>query len=211
MTLERRYLPSLSLRMDEGSDEGQSVLTGHAPPWNSLSGTLWTDWRSELPVRERFLPGSFTEFLAGDDVDVKCLFNHSRRHVLGRTPTTLELSEDDIGLYFRCVVAQTSAGKDLAISIDRGDIRGASFAFGLYDPEADQRWIWPRDAGGTDGMIIREISRAFLDDVSPVTDPAYAESSIDLAKRSLDQGRPAGLRAQSRRRSLDLAKASADF
>lgn len=211
--IERRHLPVVELRM-VSTDDGGHILTGHAPPWNSLSVMLWRDWESELPVHERFLPGAFTEYLASGEVDVKCLFNHRRDFIVGRTPDTLELSEDDIGLFFRCHLAPTTWGKDLAVSIDRGDVRGASFAFGLYDWDTDQRYIWPRDTGGVDGMIIREISKAYLDDVSPVTDPAYEDSQIELAKRSLDQFRPQTFdkaAADARQRDLDLALAESEF
>jgi phage head maturation protease len=55
------------------------------------------------------------------------------------------------------------------VSIKRGDVSQSSFAFSVDD----EGWDYPRGE-----MPIRTIKRATLYDVSPVTYPAYADTSV---------------------------------
>jgi hypothetical protein len=72
------------------------------------------------------------------------------------------------GAFDRCLASKlpdTSAARDLKVSMDRSDIDGSSFAF--MPTEAGDTWTMTGD------KIIREITEADLFDVSPVTYPAY--------------------------------------
>ena len=64
---------------------------------------------------------------------------------------------------------ETSYGKDLAVSMKRGDITQSSFAFTVADDSWDTR----------DGMDVRTINKVKrLFDVSPVTYPAYPDAPL---------------------------------
>ena len=75
----------------------------------------------------------------------------------------------------------TTYGKDLAISMKRGDITQSSFAFTVAEDD------WSTDDSGNNIRTIKKIDRLY--DVSPVTYPAYnmAESDLVVAKRGLEQ------------------------
>jgi len=128
---------------------------------------------------ETIAPGAFTQALKGNG-DVVALFNHEEDHVLGRRSAgTLRLSEDSKGLAVEIDPPDTSLGRDLAVSIGRGDINAMSFAFRAID----ERWTDPGD--GT--LPRRQILSLELIDVSIVTFPAYDETSIGM--RSLEAAR----------------------
>ena len=99
----------------------------------------------------------------------------SRGRPLGRTKAgTLKLNEDAKGLRFAIDVPGTTTGKDLLISVGRGDITGASFAF----IAKRDRWIQ-----GNSGML-RELLDLDLLDVTVTSRPAYADAIV--ARRALE-------------------------
>lgn len=147
-------------------------LEGYAALFNSSSDDLGG-------FTEVIRPGAFKRSLAGSP-DVFALYHHDSRHVLGRTTAgTLRLEEDAKGLRFSIDVAPTAIGRDVLVSVGRGDIRGASFAF----IAKEDRWI-----RGNDGMI-RELIDLDLLDVTITPTPAYPETEV--ARRGLEQaGKP---------------------
>lgn len=111
--------------------------------------------------------------------DVLCTFNHDVRSLLGRTAArTLDLSEDSIGLHFRCSAPATSYAEDLRDLIRRGDVSGCSFGF-IVGPSGDR---WPtRDR--------RElVDVELLVECGPVVLPAYRGTNGSLSARSMTWG-----------------------
>ena len=160
---ERAYVKSEEMRISE-TDEG-SILEGYAAVFNSYSQDLGG-------FREKINPGAFAKTL-NDGADVRALFNHDSNLILGRTKSkTLELSEDDKGLYYRVKLPDTSYAKDLIVSLKRKDITQNSFGFRVVS-----------DTWSTDGKK-RALNEVKLFDVSPVTYPAYPDATA--AKRSLE-------------------------
>jgi len=126
--------------------------------------------------REQIEPGAFKKSIKEDDV--RALWNHNPDHVLGRNVAgTLRLSEDEHGLKVDITPPDTQLARDLAISIERGDINQMSFAFQVVEEE----WIRAEKAKDLD---LRKIKKVRLFDVSPVTFPAY--EGTDIALRSHD-------------------------
>ena len=112
------------------------------------------------------------------DNDVRAFFNHDPNHLLARTSSgTLKLSVDEKGLKYEFSVPDTSSGRDLLVSMDRGDITQSSFAFTVEDDSWEER----------DGIDIRTINKVKrLYDVSPVSIPAYPDANdLSVAQRSL--------------------------
>ena len=104
--------------------------------------------------------------------DVYLTFNHSKDTILARTiNNTLQLKDDEKGLFFRATLNQTSTSKDLYIMVERGDVFENSFAFTV-----DEGQKWSRSA---EGVPLRRISRiSNLFDVSVVTKAAYPQTSV---------------------------------
>lgn len=143
------------------------MVRGIAAVFNSLSDDLGG-------FRERIDPAAF-DGVIGDDV--RALKNHNPDWVLGRTKAgTLQLRVKPEGLEYEYSDPDTTYSRDLIKSMTRGDITQSSFAFRVLDDK------WEK----VDGEMIRTIT-AFerLYDVSPVTYPAYPDTTV--AKRSLDQ------------------------
>ena len=123
--------------------------------------------------REQVEPGAFKTSIKKDDV--RALFNHDPNYVLGRnTAGTLKMSEDETGLRVNIDPPDTQFARDLAVSIERGDISQMSFAFEVLEEE----WI----GGEKKDLDLRKIKKVRLFDVSPVTFPAY--DGTDIAIRS---------------------------
>ena len=131
------------------------VVEGYAAVFNST-----TDLGS---FQERIAPGAFADVL---DDDVRLLINHDGVPLARTSNGTLKLKEDEDGLYYRGVLSDTQAGRDLYTMIQRGDISQSSFAFTIGEESVDE-----------DGVrVIEKVSR--LIDVSPVTYPAYQAASV---------------------------------
>jgi len=125
-------------------------------------------------------PGAFRRSLAAG-ADVVALVSHDTRMILGRTVAgTLQLSEDGKGLHFEIAVPPTTASRDLLVSIERGDVAGASFAF--TTPQGGDRWSFKEKPA------VRELLDVDLIDVTVTALPAYPETSV--AMRSLQAARP---------------------
>lgn len=120
--------------------------------------------------REKLAPGAFRDALTRKD-DVRALFNHDANQVLGRTAAgTLRLTEDARGLRYDIDLPDTQAGRDLWTSVHRGDISQSSFAFSVETEE------WPTVRGSE--LPLRVVRSLRLFDVSPVTYPAYQETTV---------------------------------
>ena len=97
--------------------------------------------------------------------------------ILGRRGAgTLGLTEDSKGLRFDLALPDTNAGRDLVVSVERGDVSGASFAFTIAD--GGERWS---ERGG---KIVRELLDVNLHDISITAAPAYPDTSVAI--RSLE-------------------------
>ena len=173
---ERRFLTGQPIELRAAAAEGQPrKFSGYAALYNTRSANLGSPDR---PFVEIIAPGAFDSVLKQD---VRALFNHNPDHVLGRSREsggTVRLFTDERGLGFEIDVPDTQLGRDLATSVERGDIDQNSFAFRIAQ-DGDK---WVEEAG----VITRTIRRvAELFDVSLVTYPAYPDTSV--AVRSLDE------------------------
>jgi HK97 family phage prohead protease len=157
--------------------------------------------------RERIAPGAFKSALSGAD-DVRALFNHDSNIVLGRTKSgTLILSDTKKGLRYDIALNEEDPeAMSVRAKIKRGDVSGSSFGFIVRAEE----WQEPKDKRD---LPLRTVTEAELFDVSPVTFPAYPETSVtarsieDVVK-SLQVVEAMGLRNRLRARiAIERAKA----
>lgn len=163
---EERVFP-LELRL---SDDKKKIR-GYAAVFNQ--------WSEDLGgFREKIRQGAFAKTIK--EADVRALFNHDPNYVLGRNKAgTLSLSEDDKGLAIEVDPPDTQWARDLLVSIDRGDINQMSFGFSTIKDE----WA------GKDGDTTRELVEVKLYDVSPVTYPAYPQTSVGVRSVEIDKMR----------------------
>lgn len=166
---EEQRVMSSTFEVSKSDDKNPAHVTGHAAVFDQLSENLGG-------FREKIAPGAFDGVL---NDDVRALFNHDPNLILGRTAAkTLELSVDTTGLKVDFSIPDTSYGRDLIVSLERGDINQMSFGFQVEEDE------WNED--NTTGAVIRTITKVKrLFDISPITFPAYPQT--DVAKRSMDE------------------------
>ncbi|EGQ3151768.1 HK97 family phage prohead protease [Staphylococcus pseudintermedius] len=177
-------------------DDEQMIVEGYALRFNTLSNDLGGFVETILP-----------EALEKTDLsDVRCLIDHDSSKVLGRTVSkTLELNVDDEGLYFRCQLPNTSYARDLYENIKLQNINQCSFGF-ILDDEGDS--FDKRD----DGLFKRTIKKIkSLFDVSIVTYPAYNDTDVAPALRSIEAIKESEKQKAENRRKLELFKTELEF
>jgi len=131
MDIERRFFTSpVEVR---AKDDGAKTILGHAAVFDKLSDNLGG-------FREKIAPGAF-DGVMGDDV--RALFNHDPNLILGRTASgTARISVDDEGLVYEIDPPDTQLGRDLLVSMERGDVTQSSFAFTIEDDSFDEDDIY---------------------------------------------------------------------
>jgi len=150
--------------------EGDGMtLRGYAAVFNSPS--------QPLPFIETIEPGAFRDSLKSRN-DVKLLWNHDTSIVLGSTRAgTLRLIEDSRGLLVEADLPETQAGKDAAISIQRGDV--TAFSFGFRIPAGGDVWNSANE---------RVLKRVNIHEVSVgVAFPAYTATDGTANVRSMTE------------------------
>jgi len=157
-----------AFRCDELRAMHGNKLIGHAAVYGVRSQRLAFGYE----VVER---GAFQDALSGLD-DVRALVEHNPEKIIGRVPKTMKLSDDGHGLRVEIDVAQTSFGRDIIESVERGDVDSMSFGFRVV--KDGDTWTWQKD-----GTQLRTLSRVRILDVSVVAYPAYVDT--DIAVRSL--------------------------
>lgn len=163
-TMERRVMAApLELRRASEADADARTLVGYAAVFGKetvIAGLF----------REQIAPGAFAASIGEDDV--RALFNHDPNFVLGRTRSgTLTLAEDETGLRYEVNPPETTWANDLLVTVKRGDVSQSSFGFQVVKEE------WTEPATRAE-LPLRTIREARLFDVSAVTYPAYADTSV---------------------------------
>ncbi|MHC1739732.1 MAG: HK97 family phage prohead protease [Anaerolineaceae bacterium] len=161
---EIRNFTASEIRSTTG-DDGKKKIEGYAAVFNQLSDDLGG-------FREQIAQGAFTKTLKS--ADVRGLWNHNSDYPLGRTKAkTLTLSEDNEGLKFSIIPPDTQYARDLLVSIERGDVDQMSFGFMVNL----DKWEL------VNGEYIRTLLEVELFDVSPVTYPAYPQTSAAVRSK----------------------------
>lgn len=165
----RHLTNNIEVRNDEESED--NIIVGYSLKFNR--------WSEDLGgFKEIISPGA----LEGADMsDVRALIDHMPTNIIGRnTAGSLKLEVDDIGLKFRCKLPNTSYARDLMENIRNGNINQCSFAFKVEDEEIDYD-------EETD-MFTRTVKKfAEILDVSVVTYPAYRDTDVAPAVRSINK------------------------
>lgn len=174
--------------------EAGNIITGRPIVYNSRTDLGWFD--------EIIEPGALNNT---DLTDVRFLVNHDTSKIpLARSRrnngnSTMQLTTDNDGLGIR-VTLDTENNADaraLYSAVQRGDISGMSFMFGIRDEE------WEDLDSDHPTRHIKDISTVV--EVSAVTFPAYESTEINArSKEALENARSAVDTArQQREQSLD--------
>jgi HK97 family phage prohead protease len=193
-TREIRTVRATELRASKEGDK--QYLSGYAATFNTMSSPLGY-------FRERILPGAFDRALK-EKQDVRHLINHDVNRVLGRTAAgTTELSADSKGLKFRTLMPDTTYARDLAVSVERGDVNECSFGFMVNHQDRDNpgaTWSQIPDPDDPSQLVaLRDLSDVDLEDVSTVTYPAYPKTSAGIEHSLWPDGVPAEVRSHIKR------------
>jgi HK97 family phage prohead protease len=122
---------------------------------------------------ERFMPGAITDAINSGNVTAS--LNHDdAQHIGSQQANTLRLFEDGTGAHAEITMPDTSYVRDfLALNNDkRQEHRGMSFGF--RPSKGGQNWMTES------GQRVREITKAELDHISPVINPAYRATSFNV-------------------------------
>ncbi len=123
---------------------------------------------------EIFRAGAFSQSLKDPDTDVRCFFNHSPDFPLGRQKSgTLEITEEADGLRYTCTPGSNATSQSVVDYIERGDVDGSSIGFRVIE----DTWTEERDEKGRTISVTREVIKADLIDVGPVTFPANPDAT----------------------------------
>ena len=164
----------------EESDQG-NIITGRPIVYNSRTDLGWFD--------EIIEPGALNNT---NLTDVRFLVNHDTSKIpLARSRrnngnSTMQLTTDNDGLGIRVTLdtENNSEARSLYSAVQRGDISGMSFMFGIRDEE------WENLDSDHPTRHIRDISTVV--EVSAVTFPAYESTEINArSKEALDNARSA--------------------
>jgi uncharacterized protein len=127
-------------------------------------------------VYEIITKGAFNKTLNND---IRALWNHNTQYVLGRNKSgSLELREDDKGLFGVIKLPATQYAKDLYELISRGDVDQCSFGFNILAEDLEEL------ASGAFRWRINDID---LHEISVVTFPAYENTTVQARAKQLEQ------------------------
>lgn len=144
---------------------GDLVVQGYVNETGALSNILGTAKK----FREKIAKGAFRNAIENRTKEIDFLAEHNNSKILASTRNgSLELREDDRGLFMSATIAATSWGQDYYELISNGLVSSMSFGFRALKDS------WSH----ANGMAVRTVKQLELFEVSVVKDPAYSQSAI---------------------------------
>jgi HK97 family phage prohead protease len=200
--MERRTLQVHRPRLVRSADGKATKITGYAAVFYNAAdaGTQYELFSSgNYSVVERLMPGCFDRALR-ERQDVAALYNHDANAILGRVSAgTLRLSVDGKGLRYEIDPPDTQIARDLMASLQRGDVKGSSFAFNYVAKSV----VMNTNADGSEQDIIN-VTDLDLFDVGPVVFPAYESTTSGVRGKGDKPSRLViGIRAAAMLRDLE--------
>lgn len=149
------------------NEEGKPTIISGFIPYESKS--------FDLGFIEIIKKGAFTKTIK--EADIRCLWNHDSKYVLGRTKSgSLTFEEREDGVEFSFPIPDRQYATDLADAISSGDVDGVSFGFEVIK----DTWNYEEEPA------IRELLEVRLIEVSVgVTFPAYPESKANVRSNEI--------------------------
>lgn len=168
--IQRSYLFEVRAEQDK---EGKAIIVGRPIVYESKTDLGWFD---EIIERGALIGSDLT--------DVRFLVNHDTSKIpLARSRrnngnSTMQLTVDDMGMsiWVSLDTENNTEARNLYSAVQRGDITGMSFMFGIDDEE------WENLESDHPTRRIKKISTVV--EVSAVTFPAYDATTIDARDKS---------------------------
>lgn len=161
---------SLAEPIEFRSDGGKLVAAGVAMRYDTRSKPIGGQFR------EQFKPGSLAKTIR--EQDVRSHLEHGGPYLARSGAQTLRLIDSRSELAYELDLPDTTAGRDAAALLERGDIKGSSIGFRAL-PDGDE---WSVDE---EGMALRTVNEARLALIDLTVAPAYDSSTASMALRSL--------------------------
>ena len=171
--LQMRFVPAGELHLRAGDETADGIpFEGYAAVFDQRTWIGAPD--RSFGFWEELAPSAFNKTLGDGAQRVKMILNHDSTLLLASVRAgTMSLTTDDFGLKVNAEMAPTSYGRDLQISLQRGDLDGMSFGF---FPIKEER------ISLDDGDTLYRVNEAALVEVSPTGFPAYV--GTEAAARS---------------------------
>lgn len=166
----------MELRFSESeftsNSDGSLTVAGYVNKTGQPSNVMGTTKK----FIEKIAKGAFRKALENRSGDIDFLAEHDAKKILSSTRNgSLELVEDDVGLFMTATIVPTSWGKDYYELISNGIFQNMSFGF------RNVRDSWRSLQPGLYERVIEELE---LFEVSIIRNPAYSQSTI--AARGID-------------------------
>ena len=172
-TPEYIYSDGIELRQSDPGDDSPGTATGYAVQWGLKSPPIYIGPNKR--ITETVNRGAFDKGEPGHHVLM--VGGHDEHKVTGASDVgTLKLTDDGIGLRYENKLPNTTLGRDMAVDIARGNIRGTSIAYIPRDKGVE--WNFNEEPPH------RSINAATLYHISYSSRPAHSGTSTTL--RSLD-------------------------
>ena len=191
LKMRHAYFPSnLKIREEQSSDD--KYIEGYFIVYNQITEIC-------EGVFERIAVGAAEEAIKNNDI--RCLFNHNRDIVLGRTSAgTLELKSDSYGVWGRVKInPEDRTACDVYARVARGDITNCSFGFYAtkesYELQKDDSMLWTEEI-------------VDVHEVTICTFPAYAQTEIEARakQREVTKKRATAAKREALKKRLEEIK-----
>jgi HK97 family phage prohead protease/HK97 family phage major capsid protein len=154
------------------NEDGSLKVSGYVNKTGEYSEILGVTKR----FKEKIAKGTFSRAIRNSAIDIDFLAEHNNKQILASTRNgSLELTEDEQGLFMSANITPTSWGRDYYELINSGILRNMSFGFRTI--KDSWRMI-------ESNLYERTIEELELFEVSVVKNPAYSQSTI--AARSIE-------------------------
>ena len=172
------------------NSDGSLTVSGYVNKTGQLSETLGVTKR----FKEKISRGAFSRAIQSATKDIDFLAEHKGDLILASTRNgSLQLNEDEQGLFMSAKVTPTSWGKDYYELINSGILRNMSFGFRTIKDS------WKQIESNLYERTIEELE---LMEVSVVKNPAYSQSTI--SSRGIDLIEEVEIQVEEVRKEKDL-------
>jgi len=148
------------------NEDGTMTVSGYVNKTEQLSNVLGTTKR----FVEKIAKGAFSKAILNATRDIDFLAEHNSKLILASTRNdSLQLREDEQGLFMSATISPTTWGCDYYQLINDGILQNMSFGF---------RTVKDSWRSLSSGLFERTIEEMELFEVSVVKSPAYSQSTI---------------------------------
>lgn len=175
--IEILVLPHGTLRAEQSEADFRPVLRGYAVVFDVLSTPIH---ERGVTFRERIRPEAIRRTL-DERIDLRAFVDHDPSKILGRMSAgTLKVGIDKIGLRVEIFPPNTMLARDLVENVRVGNVDGMSFAYRVM-PGGDE---FHR---AENGEVVRDVLDMRVREVSVVSQPAFEQTDVAVARRSLQR------------------------